>query len=99
MRRRIFEEHLPRSPNERVRTAIVVQILKEIWGQLSPASIRAGWAIAEDEHVLKPDDNADDADSEEEIRPPEIDSLIHWHNPCNKSATKNRLRARLSPRE
>jgi hypothetical protein len=33
MFRRIFEEHLPRSPNERVRTVTVVQIVKEIWGQ------------------------------------------------------------------
>jgi hypothetical protein len=39
----IFEEPLRPSPNGRVTRATAMQILKEIWAQLSPACIRAGW--------------------------------------------------------
>jgi hypothetical protein len=63
MFRGIFEELLRQSPNRRVTKATAVQIRREIWARLSPASIRAGWSIDEDD--FGPDDDADDADWEE----------------------------------
>jgi hypothetical protein len=97
MVRRIFEGHFRQSPNRRVTKATALQISKAIWAQLSPASIGAGWSIYEDD--FGPDDDAHDADWEEHMRPPEIDWLIRWHSPCDKSSTKNRPRTRLSPGE
>jgi hypothetical protein len=63
MFRRIFEELLRQSPNRRLTKATALQILKEIWARPSPASIRVGWSIYEDD--FGPDDDADDADWEE----------------------------------
>jgi hypothetical protein len=63
MFRGIFEELLRQWPNRRVTKATAMQILKEIWAQLSPASIRVGLSIYEDD--FGPDDDADDADWEE----------------------------------
>jgi hypothetical protein len=46
-----------------VTKSAVVQILIEIWDNLSPASIRSGWAIYEDE--FGPDADEQDEDWEE----------------------------------
>jgi hypothetical protein len=60
--RRRFEELRRQSPDSRVTKSVAIQILTEIWENLSPAAIHSGWAIYEDD--FGPDADAADADWE-----------------------------------
>jgi hypothetical protein len=61
--RRRFEALRRESPNDRVTKSVAIDILIDIWENVSPASIAAGWAIYEED--FGPDQNAPDAPWEE----------------------------------
>jgi hypothetical protein len=61
--RRRFAEQCHASPNGRLTKSAAVTILRDIWKNLSPASISLGWAIYVED--FGPDQDEADADWEE----------------------------------
>jgi hypothetical protein len=76
----IFEEQRRQSPNDRITKWGAVQILMDIWNNLSTASIHQGWAISEED--FGPSDD-DDGDWEEETEDQAI--VVTSVDPRNQS--------------